>query len=194
MSKPYCGMAARDAIPQASVPRTNANLSIVMRVIFLPIDPCKGPHSVLLSAVGDEPGKLEGAHQHCAVTAHRVRGLRAEAARFEAVGARSLEGPLRERVHGAARVAEGAENAVRALDDHGEIRPRFTQRPSLAHPGDAEHEQQIHRAAGCALKAEAHAGRLVSRFTLTAGAAVRPVNARLDGTSHARVEIAVAGL
>src|SRR5258708_9712408 len=158
-----------------------------------PIRYLRGPPSVLLRVIGDEPGKLEGAHQHCAVAAHRVRGLRAEATRFEAVGARSLERPLRERVHGAPRVAEGAENSVSALDDHGEIRPRFTQRPALAHTGDAEHEQQIAPTAGCPLKAEAHAGRLVSRFTLTTGAAVRPIDGRFDGTRHARAEIAVAG-
>src|SRR5260370_41253359 len=116
---------------------------------------------------GEGAGKLEGAHQHWGVAAHRVRGLRTEATCLEAVGAGSLERPLRERVHGAARVAESTENAVRALDDHGEIRPRFMQRSPLAHTRDAEHEQQTRRTAGCPLETLAHARRVAPRVALT---------------------------
>src|SRR5260370_7817784 len=183
-------MAAWAPISQADIPRTNANFSSAMRDFRAVPTLARAARSVLLRVIGDEPGKLEGAHQHCAVAAHRVRGLRAEATRFEAVGARSLERPLRERVHGAPRVAEGAENSVSALDDHGEIRPRFTQRPALAHTGDAEHEQQIGRTAGCPLKAEAHAGRLVSRFTLTTAAAFRPIAGPFPATPPPPPEIA----
>ena len=77
-----------------------------------------------------------------------MRRLGAKAARFDAIGSRILQRPLRQRVHGAARVAERAEDAIRALQDDGEIGARGARRLSRADAGQSEHEQQIAAAAG----------------------------------------------
>src|SRR6202042_3032666 len=77
--------------------------------------------SVLLIFIEDGPGKLEGADQHVALAAHRVRRLRAEAARLDAVGMLCRQRPLGEGIHGATGIAHGAEYAARALDDDGQI-------------------------------------------------------------------------
>jgi hypothetical protein len=91
--------------------------------------------------VGHGPGEFESAHEYRTRTEHGVGGLRAEATRLDAKGTGLTERLLRQRIHRTARVTHGAEYAVRALHNDGEIGPGLMSRFSLANPGDTENEK-----------------------------------------------------
>src|ERR1700734_1786781 len=143
--------------------------------------------------IGDGAGEFERAHEHRTFAAHRMGGLRAETARFDAVKPGLIEPPLRQRVHRAARVAESAEYMTRALHDNREIDAGLVCRLALANAGNAENEQQISFAAVHALETQPYPGRLVARLPLATRAAVGPIHGCLDRACKASMQIAVAG-
>src|ERR1700678_1234568 len=95
---------------------------------------------VVVRIVVHRPGEFESAHEYRTRAEHGVGGLGAEAARLDAIGTGLIERLLRQRIHRTARVTHGAEYAVRALHDDGEIGAGLVSRFSLAHAGDTENE------------------------------------------------------
>ena len=175
---------------------TSASLTQRMRrqltgVIFFGIRSsrfCSGARVVI-----HQTGEFERAHQHGAVAAYGVGGLRAESARLDAIGLRRGQRLLAQRIDGAARIAERTVNPIGALHDEGEIRPYLPGGPAFAHSGKSEHEQKVGIALRAALKAQANPGRRVPRFALAASALVAPIDASFDGARKMRPEVAVRG-
>src|ERR1017187_8367409 len=124
--------------------------------------------------------ELEGAYQHGSRAAHGMRRLRAKAARLEAISARCRQRALRQRIHGAALVAEGAEYPVAALYDDGEIGADGASGFAFGNAGQTEYKQQILRSARGTLKAQAHAGGARFSLAFASRAAIRPVDVCLD--------------
>src|SRR5271166_890403 len=82
--------------------------------------------------------KIESADDDHALAAHRMRGLRAKAARLQPILVFTAEPPLRQGIHGAAAVAARAIDAIGALHDDRQIRAGRMQRFAFANAGQAE--------------------------------------------------------